>query len=566
MTLKFSEYKYEQPDLESLRNEFKSISEKFINAQNANEQIQLIERSTKLSNYFGSMFNVGCINFSIDTTNTIYETARNYFNDSYPVFGQLEKDFSRLIISSKYRSELEMHFGSLYFKMHELSIKLSDPSVTEFEIKENNLVTEYSKLLATAKIPFEGKEYNIGGLIPFMSSTDRQTRKKAQDAKWKFFDDNKNELDKIFDELVKVRDLIAKKLGYKNYIQYAYDCMGRIDYGQNEVAQFRENVLKYALPVSTKLKQKQAARLGLDKLMYYDAGLDFNSGNAKPKGNSEWILNNAKIMYDELSPETSEFFNYMLERELMDLDNKPGKEGGGFCAYIDLYKSPFIFSNMNGTDHDVVVLTHEAGHAYQNYCSREIEIRELQSPGAEACEIHSMSMELMTFPWMHLFFKEDTEKFKFSLVANSIAYLPFGSAGDEFQHRIYENPDMAPEERNKVWLELEDKYLPDVDNSGNDFLCEGRKWQSLSLIYERPFYFIDYAMAQMSAYEFWKRSTEDLDKAMKDYTELCKAGGTKPFLELLKLAKLNSPFDEEAFKNNICFAEDWLNKIDDSKF
>ena len=566
MPLKFTEYKYEQPDLEKIREEYKDLSEKFRNARSAKEQIELIAESTRIQNDFGTMFNVGCINFSIDVNNKFYEKARGYFNENYPEFGNIVRDFTKLIVNSKYRTELEQHFGKLYFRLLELDLKFDDPGLSEHEIKENKLVTEYCKLIASAKISFDGKVLNIGGLVPYMFSTDRELRKKAIDAKWKFYNDNADELDRIFDEMVKVRDLMAKKLGYKNYVYMGYDLMQRIDYDQDDIAKFRNNISKYVIPLITDLKQRQAKRLGLEKLMYYDTTLDFNSGNAVPKGSSKWILDNAKKMYDELSPETSEFFRYMTDRELMDLENKPGKEGGGFCAYIENYESPFIFSNFNGTMGDVIVLTHEAGHAFQNYCSRYIKDRELRCPGAETCEIHSMSMELITFPWMEKFFKEDTDKFKFSLISSSITYLPVGSAGDEFQQLIYENPELTPDERNKLWLELEKKYIPDAENGDNEFLNAGRRWQTLGLIYERPFYFIDYALAQICAYEFWKRSEEDLKKAMEDYTILCKAGGTRPFLELLELAKLNSPFDEEAFKNNIYFVEDWLNKIDDSKF
>jgi M3 family oligoendopeptidase len=320
------------------------------------------------------------------------------------------------------------------------------------------------------------------------------------------------------------------------------------------------------VPLVLSLKERQRKRLGLDRLEYYDQSFMYNSGNPTPKGNPDWILENGKKMYNELSPETKEFFSFMTDHELMDLVNKKGKQSGGYCTFLPTYKAPFIFSNFNGTSHDIDVLTHEAGHAFQVYNSKDFEVSEYFWSTSESAEIHSMSMEFFTWQWMELFFKEDTNKYKFEHLAGSLNFLPYGTAVDEFQHVIYSNPEMTPDERNKTWREIEKKYLPFRNYDGIEYLDNGGFWQQQAHIFASPFYYIDYVLAQVCAFQFWVRMQSDFNDAWKDYVILCKAGGSKPFLELVKLANLKSPFEESTIKNTIDIITDWLNKQDDSNY
>ena len=405
---------------------------------------------------------------------------------------------------------------------------------------------------------FEGKERNLSELEPFMQSQDRSMRKKTYEAYSNFFKENEAKFDEIYDKLVKVRHKIAKKLGYKNFVEVGYMRMQRSDYNAEMVATYREQVLKYIVPVAEKLKKRQAERLGLKELKYYDEPIKFLTGNAVPKGDYKHILNNAKTMYKELSEETNEFFNFMLDHELMDLLSKKGKAGGGYCTYISKYKSPFIFSNFNGTSGDIDVLTHEAGHAFQTYLSRSLEIPEYAFPTSEAAEIHSMSMEFLTWPWMNLFFEEQEQKYKFAHLSEAITFIPYGVTVDEFQHYVYENPEATPEERKLAWRKIEKKYLPGKDYEDNDFYNRGGFWFKQGHIFQVPFYYIDYTLAQVCAFQFWIKSHENRENAWKDYLALCKEGGSKPFLELLKVANLKNPFEEGCMKKVVEPLEEWL--------
>ena len=434
--------------------------------------------------------------------------------------------------------------------------------------KENHLCSEYVKLKASAKINFDGKELNLQELEPYMESVDRDIRHKAFIAYWKFFDDNSKVLDEIFDKLVYLRHDMAIKMGYKNYKELGYARMKRMDYNEIMVTGFRKDIKKYIVPLAEKLRVKQSKRLGFDKLMVYDLFLQFISGNATPKGDPVWVVEKGKIMYDELSAETREFYDFMFDNELMNVFSRKGKADMGYCEYIPKYKSPYIFANMNGTDDDITVLTHEAGHAFQAYESRNFQFKEYTEPTMETAEIHSMSMEFLTYPWMNLFFENETDKFKFSHLNGTVNFLPYGVMVDEFQHWVYENPSAKPSERNTKWRKLEKIYMPHLNYGEIDYLEKGGRWQKQGHIYEMPFYYIDYCLAQVCAFQFWSKAIHngdgEFETVMKKYTELCGKGGSKPFLELIKETDLKSPFDENVVKNLSEEIEEYIDSVDDS--
>jgi M3 family oligoendopeptidase len=505
------------------------------------------------------MATIASIKYSINTTDEFFKKEKQYYDQNYPIYDGLITKYYRSIINSKFRKQLEDKLGKQLFDCAAETIKTHSPEIVEDLKYENKLKTEYIKLLASAKIMFEGEERNLAGLNPFIESTDRDMRISANEEKWKFFSDNSDKFDSLYDELVKVRNKMALKMGYKNFIEMGYARMERTDYNAEMVAVFRKQVEDYIVPAAIELSKKQKVRLGLDKLIYYDQPLDYIDGNAKPHGKPEWIVNCAKGMYDSLSSETGEFFNFMVENEMMDLVTKSGKDTGGYCTYIEKYKSPFIFSNFNGTAGDVEVLTHEAGHAFQSFRSRNFEIPEYHSPTAEACEIHSMSMEFLTWPWMNCFFKEQVDKFKYSHLKGALMFIPYGVSVDEFQHYVYENPDATPLMRKKAWLEIEKKYLPYLDYDENKFLINGGRWQQQRHIYLYPFYYIDYCLAQICAFQFWQRSLEDRKNAVQDYIRLCNAGGSRSFLGLVEIAGLKSPFKNGSIKGVVEEIQKWLN-------
>ncbi|MHC1682740.1 MAG: M3 family oligoendopeptidase [Clostridiaceae bacterium] len=563
--MKFSEFKYERPNYEEFKQQISILIEKFKDANDLETQHNLIKIINTKRNNVQTMSELATIRHTIDTTDKYYDEEQNYWDDYSPLYEELNSNFYKELVNSKFRKDLEEKLGKQFFTLAEFSLKSFSPEIIEDLQLENKLSSEYNKLIASAKIFFEGEERNLSAMEPFIESKDRDIRKRALTAKFGFFEKNETEFDRIFDELVKVRNNISKKLGYKNFVELGYIRMNRSDYNPEMVSNFRKQVEKYIVPVNSKLYKRQAERLGLKTLTYYDENFEFKSGNAVPKGNPEWIVSNGIKMYSELSEETKEFFNFMIKGELLDLVTKKGKSGGGYCTYLPDYKAPFIFSNFNGTSGDIDVLTHEAGHAFQVFSSRWIEIPECNFPTYESCEIHSMSMEFFTWPWMDLFFKEDTEKYKFIHLGSAVKFIPYGVTVDEFQHYVYENPEATPAERKKAWRALEKRYLPHKNYEGCDFLERGGFWFKQSHIFETPFYYIDYTLAQICALQFWKRAKENREEAWSDYVRLCKIGGMKSFLELVNYANLTSPFDDNCISSIISFIEKYLDSVDDKK-
>ncbi len=564
--MKFSQFTYKRPKLEDIKTDFKALIEDFSKSQSAEEQVALINQLNELRSQFDSMFNIASIRHSLNIEDKDFETEQGYFDQNVPEFQALINDYYAVLVNSKFRTELSERFGDQLFAIADLTLKTFDPEILEDMKRENMLASEYQKLIASAKINFEGQELNLKALDPYCMSTDRAMRKKANKAKWDFLAKKQNQLDEIFDKLVKVRTKMAKKLGFKNYIELGYARMLRTDYTPEMVKKFRDKVKEYVVPATVELRERQSKRIGIDDMKFYDTQLYFKQGNPKPKGDPQWILENGRKMYEEMSPETDSFFKFMLENELLDVLNRTGKASGGYCTYITEHKSPFIFSNFNGTSADIDVLTHEAGHAFQVYSSRDIEVPEYLWPTYEAAEIHSMSMEFFAWPWMDNFFEEESDKYRFEHLSSCLFFLPYGVAVDEFQHIIYENPEMTPKERRKTWRELEEKYLPNIDYDNNEYLENGGYWQKQSHIYQLPFYYIDYTLAQICAFQFWKKAHDEPQEAFADYLKLCKAGGSKSFLGLVKLANLQSPFDEECLPNIVGEIHNYLRGISDENF
>ncbi len=564
--MKFDDYQYTRPDIETLSEQIKVLIQQFREAKSTEVQSQLMDQIEELRSEFDSMHNICSIRHTVNTKDEFYEKENEYFDLNSPKYQEVVTEYYKALLASPYRKELESQKGELLFSIADLSTKTFEPSILEDLQEENKLRSDYTKIKAKANIEFRGKTYNLSSIIKFHNDPDRTIRKESFDAKYKFYSENADAIEEIYDKLVKVRTRIAQKLGYKNFIELGYARMLRSDYNAADVANYRKQILEDVVPIANGLKNRQKKRLGIDNFYYYDEPFKFKTGNAAPKGSPEWIVNHAKTMYKELSPETHEFFSYMNDTGLMDLVSKDGKATGGYCTFIKKYKSPYIFSNFNGTSHDIDVLTHEAGHAFQVYESRNMEVMEYHWPTYEACEIHSMSMEFFTWPWMHLFFEEDVDKYKFSHLAGSISFLPYGVSVDEFQHKVYENPEMTPEERNAVWASIEKKYMPYKNHGDNDFLNRGRFWLQQGHIFEMPFYYIDYTLAQVCAFQFWKKDQMNHEDAWNDYVKLCKEGGSRSFLELVKFANLRSPFEDGCVASVVEIIQDYLNNVDDSKW
>ena len=544
----FADFEYQRPNMEELQGQFENLLTEFDSA-NAQDQIGLVLAIKKLRSAFSTQQSICHVRHTSDTTDSFYEAENAFFDEVGPQFEALVNRFNKQLVASPHRAEIQKEFGDQFIVRTEIGLRAFDPATVDQLGEENQLASAYTKVKAQAQLQFKGETYNLSSIHPLMIDPKQATRKGAWEASWKFYAANGEELGDLYDQLVKKRTAIAKQMGHENFVALGYDRMSRTDYGPKEVAHFREEVKKHIVPLATALFEQQRERLGLEKLKHYDEGISYPSGNPKPIGTPTDTVEAASELYAEMSPETDQFFKMMREKGLMDLVARDGKATGGYCTFLHQHCVPFIFSNFNATSGDIDVLTHELGHAFQMYESRRQPVMEYILPTYEACEIHSMSMEFFAYPWMDGFFGDDADRYRSNHLETAIKYLPYIVAVDEFQHRVYEEPDMTPAQRMAAWKEIEEAYLPHRDNAGNEFLEQGGFWIRQSHIFQMPFYYIDYALAQVCAFQFWQRDLENHKEAWGDYLKLCKAGGSQSFLKLVELANLTSPFEENAISN-----------------
>lgn len=562
--MKFSEMKYERPSLDEAKKELSSLIAHLENAASYEEAKKVFLEKETFTKHVETMGTLASIRHSIDTRDEFYDAEVKFFNAAGPELQEYFQKWTEAMLKSPFRADFEKEYGDLMFKNAELDLKSFSPEIIPEMQQENDLAQEYEKLLASAAIEFEGKTYTISQLTPFKQDPDDERRLAAWKAEGKWYKDNGEKLDEIYDKLVHLRDTMGKKLGYEGYTTLGYYRMMRNCYTKEDIEKFRKAVVKYLVPVADGIYKEQAKRLGKTYPMSFaDNALMFRSGNPVPCGSADDILKAGKKFYDELSPETSAFFNMMLDNELLDVLSKEGKEGGGYCTGIMDYGVPFIFANFNGTQHDVEVVTHEAGHAFECYTNRDRIPSEYIWPSMEACEVHSMSMEFFSWGWAKDFFGDDTDKFLYSHLAGALTFIPYGTMVDHFQHIVYEKPDMTPKERHGVWKELLGVYMPWVRLDGDiPFYADGEGWQRQHHIYSSPFYYIDYCLAQTVALEFWAMLRHDRKNAWEHYMAYTKQGGSKVFTELLSGAGLQSPFDEKCLLDVCGEAEKWLKNFD----
>jgi M3 family oligoendopeptidase len=559
---KFSDIKYIRPDVGMISKEFRICLKSFKNAKSYNEAkksyLDIEARSAEVQ----TMFVVANIRSDMDKSDKYYESEVRFMNGAMPKLMLLVQKAGKALLDSPFRSDFEKEYGTQIIKLTEAAQKTISWKIIPEMIKEGNMQQEYAKTAASCKVVFKGEECNFYGLLKHMESTDREERKEAFIAWAKLYEGVSDKLDSQYDKFISLRTVMARRLKFPRYIEMAYMQKNRFDYTAADVEKFREQVKKQIVPVCVKLRDMQAKRLGVDKLKYYDEFLTFKEGNAIPFGSKDEKVGSAQTMYNELSKETGEFFDFMRSHELFDLETKPNKHLGGYCTFLPSYYAPFIFSNFNGTSADVDVLTHEAGHAFEAYmASKSQPLMDYWGSTSEINEIHSMTMEHFTYPWMDKFFGDKADQYRFKHLSDAFMAIPYIVCVDDFQHKVFENPkEMKAQQRRELWHSLEKEYMPWRDYDGNSFLEGGGFWMQKQHIFLYPFYYIDYALAQICAFELYGRMQKDKDAAWNDYLNLCRAGGSKGYFELLEVAHLHNPFVDGSVETAVKFVTEELER------
>ena len=546
--MKFSELVYSRPDTEAMLSAYADLTKRVQNASGPADILAVFTEHTKLDTEYSFMARLASIRYTIDTRDAFYTAEREHFDETDPTIGNAQLALYRAILESPYRKALAEKYGEILLTKMDLAVRSSDERVLALQQEENRLVSEYQKLYASFMVHFDGKDLTLPQLGVYKQGLDRAVRKAAYIAEGEWFDAHRTQFDDLYTKLVENRNAQAKALGYHDYSELSYLRMGRIGYGPAEVANYRVQVQKDVVPVVYELQKRRFARAGVPDAKFYYLPVFFADGNPMPHGTSDELLERCQQMYHELSPETSEFIDWMFKNECFDVLSKPGKAMGGYMEEISGY-GPFVFSNWNGTSADVDVITHEMGHAFQGYTAHKLGlVPELSCPGMESAEIHSMSMEFLTSPWHHLFFGPDTAKYQLMHAEDSLFFLPYGCVVDEFQHIMYQHPELTPDERNQKWLELEKRYRPWIDFDGIPFYGRGAGWQRQLHIYEMAFYYIDYCLAQTVALQFFAAHLADPKDAWQRYLALVRKGGTESYSGLVQAAGFAVPFESGSLK------------------
>lgn len=557
----FDTIEYVRPDYDEMKKVWEDAAAQIRNAKTYAEVKAVMQKVEEASNHLMTMYSICSIRNTLNTTDEYYEKELEYNQNTYPTVMEASMQYERTVLESPFAKDLEAEYGKELLVSLQRDLDSFNPALVPFMQKEAELTTRYQKLMATAQIPFRGEVYNLYGIQKFFEDPDRTTRKEAFRAYSDFYHGNEEEMEDIFSQLVEIRNEMGKAMGDENFIPLGYKQQGRSDYGQREVEAFREQVREEIVPLCEKLYKAQAKRIGVDEIKAFDEKFIFPDGNAEPAGDDDYMIGQARSMYHDLSPETGEFIDFMIDHKLMDLKNKPNKASTGYMTFLPDYRAPYVFSCFNHTIFDMQVLSHELGHAFAGYqAMRHQPISNYFSESTDIAEIHSMSMEQFAYPYAEKFFGKDADKYRFAHLQEAITFVPFGVAVDEFQHIMYAHPELTPRERTWEWHKLEEKYMPWRKYEDDEFMERGGYWYHKLHIFLYPFYYINYTLTTMGAMEFKKRYEEDREAAWKDYLKLCNAGGSLSYLGLLKAANLSVPFEEGSVKKAVSYAKEILLK------
>lgn len=543
--MKFEEMEYVRPDVEALASQIRAQAGALSQADSYEEARAVFLQSEALFRHIDTLSELVNIRHCIRTQDPEYAAETAFWSAASPLLGACRQQWEDAMLASPFRSRFAAEFGSLQFTNAILERGIYSDAISEELKRENALMREYESLQASALLSFSGGSHTLSRMRPFKTSTDNSVRYAAWQAEGAWYKAHAAEFDRIFDELVHTRDRMGKRLGYENYLPLGYKVRCRNCYTKEDVAAYRQAVVQYIVPVAEAACRQQAARIGAEYPMNFaDLALEYRDGNAVPLGDTQDILETTAQFFRTLSPEAGQFFRMMLDDGLMDVVSRDGKASGGYCASFPEYEVPFIFANFNGTQEDVQIITHEAGHALEVYTNRKRIPYRYIWPTGEACEVNSVGMEFLGEGFAAEYFGGNAQKYKESHLARTITHIPYGAAIDHFQHIVYEQPDLSPAQRHGVWGELLRTYMPWLSlDGGIPFYDDAMGWQAQRHIFIGPLYYIDYSLAETVGLELWALMQENPREAWTRYMAYTVLGGSDTFLGLLEKAGLTSPFD-----------------------
>lgn len=505
------------------------------------------------------------IRFSINTTDE--ELAKSYqlfVTEIQPHIAPYEDLLNKKLLASPARKELQGEEYKIYLRSIETSVKLFREENIELQSKISEKSQEFGSISGAQSIEFEGQQITMQKAATFLKDPDREKREKV----FRLMADRRlldvQKLDQLFSDLLKMRHQTAINAGFENFRDYMFEAMGRFDYTKEDCFNFHSTIASEIVPLVKAFQQEQCEKMGLKKMRPWDTDVDPEGRKPlKPFESGEEMLHGTINMFASIDPFFGECLHKMDKMGHLDLESKPGKSPGGYNYPLYETGVPFIFMNAVGTHRDLVTMVHEGGHAVHSFLSRDLPLTGFKSLPSEVAELASMSMELISMDQWHRFYasEEELKRAKKEQLQTVLQILPWIATIDEFQHRLYENPEHTEEQRTEIWLTLLNKYGTGmVDWSGFEATRE-KSWQRQLHLFEVPFYYIEYGIAQLGALGVWMNYKKDPIKAVEQYKSALALGYTRSIPAIYTTAGIRFDFSKENLRELVTFVKKELENL-----
>lgn len=417
------------------------------------------------------------------------------------------------------------------------------------ETEEARLCQQYQKIIGAMMVSFDGKEQTLAQLARVLQETDRPRRQQAWELSARRRLEDRDKLEDIFDELLRLRGEIAKEAGFPDYRAYAFAINERFDYTPADCVRFQDTIEKSIVPLARALQRTRREKLGVAPLRPWDLAVDpENLPPLKPFTTPDEFVARTQTMMNRLDARLGESFAVLGANGLLDLESRKGKAPGGYQSTLEEARLPFIFMNAVGVQADVVTLLHEAGHAFHALAAREQRLGGYRGSPIEFCEVASMAMELMAAPHLEEFYaKDEADRARRQHLEGIIAFFPWMATVDAFQHWLYTHPGHSREERRAHWLSLMDRFGGIEDYAGYEAIC-GYVWHRQLHIFIHAFYYVEYGIAQLGALQMWRHARTNPANAVDLYLRGLSLGGSKPLPDLFSAAGLKFDFGAETIQ------------------
>lgn len=482
-----------------------------------------------------------------------------------PLLKRYQNSFDTKYLESPFRMELDPKTYSLLDKKIKNAQTLFCEKNIDLEVNEDKLVTEYFEITGGLTALWNGEEKTITELQSYLQDPDRHIRKKAKTLISETFLSVEDKLQHILNELIVIRDQKAKNIQLHNYRDYMFKKHERFDYTPEDCYELAESIRKYVVPLIDKIYNKKKSELQVESLRPWDLKATApNQKVLKPIEKASDLIEKSSHILHKLDHEFSALLERMHKNNCLDLESRKGKGPGGFCEYLPASQLSFIFMNLNHTHYDVTTFLHEMGHSIHNDCMKQLELQKYLEIPSESAELASMTMELFSMEYWDTFYenKEEFIKAKLDFFKGIVKYLPQMLIVDQFQHWMYENPNHTAKERNEKYLELHNTYQSNIVNIEGYENWVATGWLPVLHIFEIPFYYIEYAIAQLGALQMYKQYKENPKQALENYKKALSLGSSKSLTEVYEAAGIRFDFSGEIIKELMLFVEGELELLE----